>query len=614
MAQFRKPRLKLGTTSNSIYLNTDDQDKTIIRNNDKDIIEISGITTNSTFKIKSSEPKLEIYNDTNNYAELSLGVTGKDDWKILSGYKDKTDSEANLHIKRGSRELISLNVTGVGINVTDPIYAFEVSGLATFRNRVNVQGSLVLGGGTDLDESSPLIWKNGESTGQFYSIDSASIGIGVSHPDYKLEVNGDFGVSGSIYTNNDSLYDIGTTTNKFNTLYINNINISGKILSNINDKVNIDSNTRINGNLDIEGDLNVFGNAITFDTETIQVEDNMIALSTNNSGDVVDNGFYSQFYNGSVTKYTGLIRDATDGIYKLFTNLEIEPDTTIDISHPSFNLADLSVGNIYSNGSLVSSNSWEKSNNDIYYNSGNIGIGITTPTNGKLEVSGNYGSVSLTNYGELTQSGFGLGDSGTYSYSIYADGKIAASEFNAVSDIRTKKIISERDINKDIDFIKNINIYDYEFIDKHNYSEYSKIGFIAQELFDLNKNLISKSKKFIPNIFNIFDFKNNIIYIETDDLSVSDIIKIEIRLKNNTTKCLNVNILEKENTYIKIDLDSNLDIDYSSRLFIYGKLVNDFMTVDINQVLSMNTNLIKYLLEKNNSLEKRIQKIEEKIN
>lgn len=631
MAQFRNPRIKFGTTSNSIYLDTSEQNKLVLKNNDLDIVQFSGITTNSTIKIQSTDPKLELFNYSSNpYTEISLGSTGKDDWKILSGYKDGTDTDGNFHIKRANKEFISINTTGVGINVTNPQYPLEVSGTATFRNRVNVQGSLVLGGGNDTEGTAPLIWKIGISDINYYTIPPGNVGIGISDPNFKLEVNGDFGISGSININKDSVYNIGTTDKKFNNLYINNINISGSTISYQNDNININDNTRINGNLNVEGDLNVFGNAVTFDTETIQVEDSMIALANNNTSDIIDNGFYSQFYSG-VTKYSGLIRDASDGIYKLFTNLELEPQSTIDINHSSFEYADISLkninvnndinvsGNIYSNGQIISPGSlWQENSNDIYFNTGNVGIGITTPINGKVHISGDFGSVSLTNdsYGELTSTGAGFGDTATNSYSLYADGKIAASEFNAVSDIRTKNILSNRDINKDIDFIEKINIYDYEFIDKYNYSNNKKIGFMAQEIYELNESIINKSKKFIPNIFNTFCFNyDNIIHIpdNTHDLFVDDILKIEVKLKNGILKQLTVKILEKKHDNIKIDLCCP-NIDYNHPLFIYGKLVNDFMTIDINQLLSMNTNLIKHLLHKNNSLEDRMQEIEDKLN
>jgi len=616
MAQFRKPRLKLGSTSNSIYLDTSDSNKLVIKNENIDIVKFSGVTTNSTLKIETTDPSLEVYG-TDGYSKIILGVSGKNDWKILSGYEDRTDTNANLHIKRSDNEVMSIGITGVGINVTDPSYALEVSGTATFRNRVNVQGSLFLGGGLDTDEASPLIWKIDDTATNYYVNPPNNIGIGTDSPDYKLEINGDLGVSGNINSNTDGTYDIGSNTNKFNNLYINSINVSGINISNSSGKLNIDENTRINGNLDIEGDLNVFGNAISFDTETIQVEDSMIALANNNSADIIDTGFYSQYTDTGTTKFTGLFRDATDGVYKLFNGLETEPTSVVNISGTGFNYANLKVndldivGNLTNNGSSFTT-PWTNNGNDIYYNTGNIGIGISTPVNGKVEISGDYGSVSLTedSYSEVTTTGAALGDTATNSYSLYADGKIAASEFNAVSDIRTKNIMNKRNIEKDVDFINNIEIYDYNFIDKHNYDNKNKIGFIAQEIFKLNENLINKSKKFIPNVLKrlIASDDKKIIISKDIDININDILKVEINDNGNyiikNSKVIEKKEIDELNYYIILDLKNYKEI------FIYGKLVDDFMTVDINQILSMNTNVIKFLLDENKKINERLDNLE----
>jgi len=407
MSQFRKPRLKLGSTSNSIYLDTSEQNKLILKNEDIDIVEFSGITTNSTLKIKSTDPSLEIYG-TEGYAKLELNVSGKDGWKITSGYEDSSDIDNNIHIRKGSgTDILSIHDNGIGINVTKSSYALDVSGDAMFRNRLNIQGSLVLGGGLDIDEIAPIIWFVDNSGSNFYTIPTGGVAIGVSTPQYKLEVNGDFGVSGNINSNSDGLYDIGTTANKFNNLHINNLNVSGINIFNDNNKINISSNTKIDGNLSIEGDLNVFGNAISFDTETIQVEDSMISLANNNSSNIIDSGFYSQYVDNSITKFTGLIRDATDGVYNLFDNLEIEPTNVVDINTTSFEYANLKVNNINAVGNLdisgalnISGNNgfsgnicnftgeWNYLSSNNYYSYGgtnmNTNYGIIQPVNGKI--------------------------------------------------------------------------------------------------------------------------------------------------------------------------------------------------------------------------------------
>jgi hypothetical protein len=57
------------------------------------------------------------------------------------------------------------------------------------------------------------------------------------------------------------------------------------------------------------------------------------------------------FTNGG-TRYTGLVRDATDGVYKLFTGLESEPTTTVNTAGVGYGLAALETY-LYS-GALVS--------------------------------------------------------------------------------------------------------------------------------------------------------------------------------------------------------------------------------------------------------------------
>jgi hypothetical protein len=84
----------------------------------------------------------------------------------------------------------------------------------------------------------------------------------------------------------------------------------------------------ISGDLAITGNLVITGNTITQDVSTISTEDSLIKLAANNVADAIDIGFYGQYTNGG-TKYTGLVRDATDGIFKLFTDEDIDPTDNV---------------------------------------------------------------------------------------------------------------------------------------------------------------------------------------------------------------------------------------------------------------------------------------------
>jgi len=99
--------------------------------------------------------------------------------------------------------------------------------------------------------------------------------------------------------------------------------------------------------VNIAGDLTVSGDATTFNTATVSVEDPlMILASNNNSADAVDIGFYGLYdTSGSQDLYSGLFRDANDsGKWKLFKDLQAAPTTTVNTSGTGY-----AVGTIVAN-------------------------------------------------------------------------------------------------------------------------------------------------------------------------------------------------------------------------------------------------------------------------
>jgi hypothetical protein len=85
----------------------------------------------------------------------------------------------------------------------------------------------------------------------------------------------------------------------------------------------------VGGDLTVDGNLEVNGTLTYIDSTTVTIGDNMLKLANTNTSDTADLGFYSVFNDGS-TKYTGLVRDASDGTYTLFTDLATEPDQQIN--------------------------------------------------------------------------------------------------------------------------------------------------------------------------------------------------------------------------------------------------------------------------------------------
>ena len=120
-----------------------------------------------------------------------------------------------------------------------------------------------------------------------------------------------------------------------------------------------------NGNIDITGsiqssssitcsDLTVNGSTSHINTSTLTVDDPLIYLGENNNANTIDLGWYGK-YVSSGTKYAGLIRDASDGKFKIFTS-STEPTTVVS----NMTLSDLELNNLDCNS--ITSGTWSGSN------------------------------------------------------------------------------------------------------------------------------------------------------------------------------------------------------------------------------------------------------------
>jgi hypothetical protein len=102
--------------------------------------------------------------------------------------------------------------------------------------------------------------------------------------------------------------------------------------------------TTIGGNLVVQGNLFVNGNLTTINANNLVISDSMIYLADDNPADTLDIGFVSAFTSAVRYQHTGLVRDATDGTWKLFANVVSEPTSTIDFTNANY--SNIKVGNI----------------------------------------------------------------------------------------------------------------------------------------------------------------------------------------------------------------------------------------------------------------------------
>lgn len=95
------------------------------------------------------------------------------------------------------------------------------------------------------------------------------------------------------------------------------------------------------GNLTV-GNLIVTGNSSVINTESYVVEDNIIQMANANPADTLDLGFVAHRTVGGILQHTGLVRDASAGNWKLFSNVVAQPGSTVDFTDVVYDSLQLS--------------------------------------------------------------------------------------------------------------------------------------------------------------------------------------------------------------------------------------------------------------------------------
>jgi hypothetical protein len=87
--------------------------------------------------------------------------------------------------------------------------------------------------------------------------------------------------------------------------------------------------------LDIDGTITFNGTATTINSSNLSISDPLIYMGTSNPSNAVDLGIVTHFNNGTY-QHSGLVRDHSDGKWKLFSGVTDEPTTVINFSQATY--------------------------------------------------------------------------------------------------------------------------------------------------------------------------------------------------------------------------------------------------------------------------------------
>lgn len=255
------------------------------------------------------------------------------------------NGQSTVSIGNNSGEGMSIS-TGT-LNTSS--YGLRISNNNTTLFRVQTNGFVGMGTNTPTDYLTvdyPLVPGGGAQ------ILNAKIGVLLGSTAFTSFVHNDLKTSSNVNyalkQHNTGDTHINAPTNK--KVFINNNDIiTATIGSGV---VDVTGNLNVSQDVTIDGNLIVSGVSVTLNTTNITVEDPLIKLANGNPFDLQDIGFYGEYVTGGTVKNTGIFRDASDGIYKIFDSTIDVGSTQIPVNTAGYRASDLEVGGININRTL----------------------------------------------------------------------------------------------------------------------------------------------------------------------------------------------------------------------------------------------------------------------
>jgi hypothetical protein len=270
-----------------------------------------------------------------------------------------------------------------------------------------------------------------------------------------------------------------------------------------------------------------------------------------------------------------------------------------------------------------------------------VGIGVA-PNNFKLEVASGDGATPedpTISYGIHTSNNTNIEVAtnitntnicAKFNSSIWTTGNVISS-----SDERIKKNIKDLEDDTALQMILNIQPKTYNYIDmRGRRSERSGrdrrdgrdaqqatssapvYGFIAQQIRQVIPDAVRIQTEFIPNIFTVAEYNDNIIRLPSHPpeaslnaymLYVASKVKC-YDMRDNTIIVEVIEVINQQTFRIK-------DIKYEdTKIFVYGTEVKDFHAVNKEYINTLNVCAVQELHKKITSQQSEIKELNEKVN
>jgi hypothetical protein len=499
-----------------------------------------------------------------------------------------------------------------GDDVTTPASQLVIRG-----NDLNINERLLVGFDTTNNRATLQSYTAASTTGPLLLNPSGGlIGIGTSAPSARLSVEGSISATGA------GGYIFGTGGD-----------IDGGLFSPADGVVTLRTNgaerlrADASGNVSVGGNVgigtttpgfplnlsNAFGDKIALwgnsgNTSGFGIQSNLLQIHTDASAGDVAFGY------GSSAAMTETMRIKGNGNVGIGT---VSPAQKLDVNGNAYVR-----GQINLDGSIVMGNGpaiwginnaggaeqafWPRSSNGTYINYGTSGFyirnnasvntmvmsdsGIVQIGTGWADARLNVGSITstVTMIGYLDTNGGQTGDSTTSrAMSIRAEGLVLAGLVGVSSDLRIKTDLHATDSAKDLETLMGIEVTDYHFKDKLANGKGPQKKVIAQQLEKVYPQSVNTTKGVVPDIYQKAKVQDGWVALATD-LKVGDRVRLISDKEEGVHEVLEV----KAGRFLTQFKPAG------DQVFVYGREVSDFRSVDYDAISMLNVSATQELVRK----------------